>query len=63
MRAARAEQLRVVVTHHGPDYDRDNWGAVAQWVLRTGERVGMRYAHARIVISRVIAEIVFPRGV
>jgi glycosyltransferase involved in cell wall biosynthesis len=55
---ARLLGLRVVVTHHGPDYDRDKWGAFAQWVLRTGERVGMRYAHARIVISRVIAELV-----
>ncbi len=55
---ARLFGLRVVVTHHGPDYDRDKWGRFARWVLRTGERGGMRYAHARIVISKVIAELV-----
>jgi glycosyltransferase involved in cell wall biosynthesis len=50
--------LRIVVTHHGPDYDRDKWGKFARWVLRTGERLGMRYASARIAISKVIAELI-----
>jgi glycosyltransferase involved in cell wall biosynthesis len=47
-----------VVTHHGPDYDRDKWGGFARFVLRTGERMGMRYSHARIVISKVIQALV-----
>jgi glycosyltransferase involved in cell wall biosynthesis len=51
---ARLLGLRVVVTHHGPDYDRDKWGSFARWVLRTSERLGMRYANRRIAISRVI---------
>ena len=55
---ARLLGLRVVVTHHGPDYDRDKWGGFARWVLRTGERMGMRYSHARIVISKVIQTLV-----
>lgn len=55
---ARLLGLRVVVTHHGPDYDRQKWGRFAKWVLRLGERFGMRHAHARIVISRVIEAIV-----
>jgi glycosyltransferase involved in cell wall biosynthesis len=55
---ARLLGLRVVVTHHGPDYDRDKWGSFARWVLRTGERVGMRYSHARIAISKVIVELI-----
>ncbi|PKO34830.1 MAG: glycosyl transferase [Betaproteobacteria bacterium HGW-Betaproteobacteria-7] len=50
--------LRVVVTHHGPDYDRQKWGAFARTVLRLGERFGMRSSNARIVISKVIAGIV-----
>lgn len=58
---ARLLGLRVVVTHHGPDYDRDKWGAFARGVLRTGERLGMRYANSRIVISRVIQELVLAR--
>jgi glycosyltransferase involved in cell wall biosynthesis len=53
---ARLLGLRVVVTHHGPDYERDKWGGFARWILRTGEAVGMRFANARIVISRVIEE-------
>lgn len=48
---ARLFGLRVVVTHHGPDYDRQKWGIFAQWVLRKGEAWGMRFAHGRIVIS------------
>jgi glycosyltransferase involved in cell wall biosynthesis len=55
---ARLLGLRIVVTNHGPDYARDKWGPFARWVLRTGERVGMRYSHARIVISKVIQDLV-----
>ncbi|WP_373991136.1 glycosyltransferase family 4 protein [Duganella sp. BuS-21] len=55
---ARLLGLRVVVTHHGPDYDRQKWGKFARWALRTGERWGMRLSHGRIVISKVIAAIV-----
>src|ERR1700761_3503351 len=55
---ARLLGLRVVVTNHGPDYDRDKWGSFARLVLRTGERAGMRYANARIAISKVIEQIV-----
>jgi glycosyltransferase involved in cell wall biosynthesis len=53
---ARLFGLRVVVTHHGPDYDRAKWGRLARWVLRKGEQWGMRYASARIAISNVIAD-------
>jgi glycosyltransferase involved in cell wall biosynthesis len=55
---ARMLGLRVVVTNHGPDYDRDKWGPLSRSVLRTGESVGMRSAHARIAISRVIQELI-----
>jgi len=51
---ARMLGLRVVVTHHGADYDREKWGRLARWVLRIGERWGMDFAHERIVISEVI---------
>ena len=53
---ARLLGLRVVVTHHGPDYDREKWGPFASWVLRTGERLGMKWANQRIVISQVIQQ-------
>jgi glycosyltransferase involved in cell wall biosynthesis len=55
---ARLLGLRVVVTHHGPDYDREKWGRFARWTLRTGERLGMRHSHARIAISKVISDLV-----
>ena len=55
---ARLLGLRVVVTHHGPDYDRDKWGWLARAILRAGERLGMRYANARIAISRVIVDLI-----
>lgn len=55
---ARLLGLRVVVTHHGPDYDRQKWGRFAKWVLQTGERFGMRWSNARIVISEVIRSLV-----
>ncbi len=58
---ARLLGLRVVVTHHGPDYERDKWGAFARWVLRTGESLGMRYSHARIAISRGIQALIYSR--
>lgn len=55
---ARLMGLKVVVTHHGPDYDRQKWGRFAKWVLRAGERLGMRWSSGRIVISQVIRNLV-----
>ena len=58
---ARLFGLRVVVTHHGPDYDREKWNALARGVLRLGEWCGMKFANERIVISPVIADLVRER--
>jgi glycosyltransferase involved in cell wall biosynthesis len=55
---ARMLGLRVVVTHHGPDYDRQKWGKLAKSALHLGEYCGMRFSHARIVISEVIRQLV-----
>ncbi len=54
---ARLLGLRVVMTHHGPDYDRQKWNGLAKRVLRLGERMGAKYAHETIVISTVIDNI------
>ena len=51
---ARLMGLQVVVTHHGFDYDREKWGRFARWILRIGERLGMKFASRRIVISEYI---------
>ncbi len=58
---ARLLGLRVVVTNHGPDYDRAKWGPVAKWVLRVGESFGMRGANACIVISKVIEQLIYTK--
>jgi len=55
---ARLLGLRVVVTHHGLDYEREKWGRFARVVLRLGERVGMRSSNARIAISKAIVDLV-----
>lgn len=55
---ARLLGLRVVVTHHGPDYNRQKWDRLARFVLQLGERWGMRWSNGRIVISKVIADLV-----
>ena len=55
---ARLLGLRVVVTHHGPDYNRQKWGFIARHILLLGEWLGMRFSNSRIVISNVIKELV-----
>lgn len=55
---ARLLGLRVVVTNHGPDYDRQKWGGLAKTMLKLGEYLGARFANEVIVISRVIADII-----
>ncbi len=55
---ARLFRLNVVVTHHGPDYDREKWGGLARRVLKSGERLGMRFANERIVISKTIRDLI-----
>ncbi len=52
---ARALGLTVVVTHHGHDYDREKWGALARAVLRLGERAAARAANHCITVSKAIA--------
>lgn len=54
---ARAMGMKVVFTHHGPDYDRDKWGKAAKGMLKLGERMGCMFANEVIVISEVINDI------
>lgn len=50
--------MKVVFTHHGPDYDRDKWGAAAKTMLKLGERMGCMFADEVIVISDVIRDLI-----
>ena len=58
---ARLMGLKVVVTNHGPDYDRQKWGKMAKIILRLGEKMGALYANEVIVISSVIRDIILKR--
>lgn len=58
---ARLLGLKVVTTHHGPDYDRQKWGLLARTMLKLGERWGARYSNAVIAISQVIADILMQK--
>lgn len=54
---ARLLGLKVVVTNHGPDYDRQKWGKMAKTILKIGEYMGTKFANEVIVISEVINNI------
>jgi len=58
---ARLLGLCVVVTHHGPDYERQKWGWLAKQVLKLSEYLGCKFANEVIVISTVIENIVQTR--
>lgn len=70
---ARLLGLKVILTHHGPDYERKKWKGGAKAVLRLGESWGVTGAHQVISISRTIASsleekfgrkaVVIPNGV
>jgi len=49
--------LKVIVTNHGPDYNRQKWGKTAKSIIKLGERLGTKYAVKIVVISKVIDSI------
>ena len=53
--------MKIIVTNHGPDYDRQKWGRVAKAVLKFGEYLGCKFANEVIVISAPIMDIVKQR--
>ena len=58
---ARLLGLRVVMTHHGADYEREKWGPFAKALLRSGERLGIGFANRPIVVSPVLKQAVEAR--
>ncbi len=58
---ARLLGLKVVITHHGFDYDREKWGGGASKILRLGERLGIRFSNERIVVASYIRESILQR--
>ncbi len=53
---ARIMGMKVMMTHHGPDYQREKWGAAARLALRLGERMGVLYSNRVIAISKGIQQ-------
>lgn len=58
---ARLFGLKLVVTHHGFDYNRQKWGKFARTMLKLGEWAGMRFANGRIGVSNDIARTMHKR--
>ena len=54
---ARLLGMKVVMTHHGPDYDRQKWGFLAKNMLKFGEWCGAKFCHQIISISEVISRL------
>jgi glycosyltransferase involved in cell wall biosynthesis len=48
--------MKLVVTHHGRDFERQKWNAIAKAALRLGERCATAAANRIIVVSRSVTE-------
>lgn len=53
---ARLLGMRVVLTHHGEDYQRAKWNSTAKRVLRLSEWIALSSANQIIVVSQVLAD-------
>jgi glycosyltransferase involved in cell wall biosynthesis len=53
---ARLLGMKLVVTHHGQDFERQKWNAVAKAALRLGERCATTAANRIIVVSKSVTE-------
>ena len=55
---AKMRGLKVVFTHHGPDYEREKWGVVSKTILKMGEKLGCRFSDHIVVISETIKNLI-----
>ena len=53
---ARLLGMKVVVTHHGADYDRQKWNGLAKFMLRTGEKMGVLFANKIFVVGKTLTQ-------
>ena len=61
---ARLLGMKVMVTHHGADYDRQKWSPFAKKVLKFGEKMGITYGNRVLVVGRSLSELLkqsFPK--
>jgi glycosyltransferase involved in cell wall biosynthesis len=53
---ARVLGMRLIVTHHGRDYERQKWNRFAKWFLRLGEHCAISSSSKVIAVSTSLAE-------
>ena len=53
---ARLLGMKVVVTHHGADYDRQKWNAFAKGLLKLGETMAIKFANKILVVGKSLTE-------
>lgn len=49
---ARMLGMKVVVTHHGADYDRQKWNSFAKNILKLGEKMGVIFSQKMFVVGK-----------
>jgi glycosyltransferase involved in cell wall biosynthesis len=53
---ARLLGMKVIVTHHGADYDRQKWNASAKGLLKTGEAMALMFANTILVVGKSLTK-------
>ncbi|WP_039986628.1 glycosyltransferase family 4 protein [Paraglaciecola mesophila] len=53
---ARLLGMNVVVTHHGADYDRQKWNALAKGLLKCGEWMAVKFANKVLVVGKSLTD-------
>lgn len=48
--------MKVIVTHHGADYNRQKWSSIAKNILKLGEKFSIRFADKVIVVGNSLTE-------
>ena len=51
---ARLLGMKVMVTHHGADYNRQKWSPFAKKVLKYGEKMAVTFANKVLVVGRTL---------
>ena len=51
-----APDKAIVYTCNGIDWQRDKWGRIARWIIRSGEQASAKYPHVKIAVSDSLIE-------
>ncbi|MBN1411895.1 MAG: glycosyltransferase family 4 protein [Spirochaetales bacterium] len=53
---ARLLGMKVIMTHHGGDYNREKWGCISRFLLKAGELFAAAFANRIIAVSQGIRQ-------